>query len=762
MRAFIGENVEGEEGEKVNGIILLAPTMASQGGGPETVANIKKETTCALCLDLFEEPKTLPACLHTFCKDCILLAEAGRRRLRRVADAAGEDRVEESANRIECPKCRRVSHVEGGPSAIVTSFMYANIVQHLRDGDNFQANEMAPVSVHGARSLLEPSIPDTSPMCPKHPDEKLKLYCFDCEEVICRDCTVKQRDHKNHNFEFVKEVAAGERESLAGVMSPLTEKMDSLARARERMRESRRDLERTGEEREREIISTFDRCWRKLEERKRHFLELSKTTTDMKLLAVKCQEKEIVSLHSQISELVQKTEGDLKTANDVGVFLMRREIITGAKCLSQMYQSVPTGPGERDEAKFAMDLSVLDTMGKITELPCPLTSFVEDLKLVKPVQNEETTLTVVAQNAKGHALIHGGGACSAQISCCSATTGKIHIREASVTDNNDGSYTVGFSPQFPGKTSLEVFFDNELVGESAYDMDVVRNFRNVKLEPFVIGLPDANPWGVALLSDKEIAVTASDAMIHILSTSEGGRGGGRGVVESIRSNFKRPYGLCYDAEGSLWVTDREGHNVQKFQRQPAAGGKFEKVFQFGLRGVNPGLFSHPRGIAIHPSSGCIYISDMKNHRVQIFSPSQPLPVYKSHFGGPGKAPGLFDLPAGLCFDRHSNLLVCDDRNSRIQVFDAEGRYLHSLGIAPSRKGVLCSPISVACDRHGQYVVTEFGSHAITFMSPEGEILSCVRNLGTEYGQFVHPRGVACDSLGYVFVADHDNSRIVRF
>ena len=704
---------------------------------PRTVENIKKETTCALCLDLFEEPKTLPACLHTFCGPCIVQAEAARRRLRK-----GEAFL--PLHHIECPQCRSVSVVEGGAENIATNFMYANIVDHLKKGD-------AAFDVRTNSS--GDACPDPLPLCPKHSDEKLKLFCFDCKEVMCRDCVLK--DHQKHNFEFVKDVAVRERENLVQLVFPLEEKLVQLAQAGDSVRKARRDLERVGEERAREICAAFDRCIQKIEEKRTHFLRLSKTTTEVKFGAIDKQGSELGSILARVSDLLCNSTAEvLQKTSDVEVFLRRSEIHSRVRMLSREIESAPIGPSERDRAKFTMDLEWLGGLGEIAELPCPETSFVEDFKQVRPVQNEETTVAVVAQNPEGHALVHGGGVCSAQTVCIPPMSSEARTQTAHVTDNRDGSYTVGFTPEYPGKISLEISFDNKTIRGTPYEMDVLRNFRNIKLEPFSFPLPGGNPWGVSLLSNREIVVTSSDSMAHVYTT--------RGkLVESIKSNFKRPYGICSEGESVFWVTDREAHNVQKFQRSTHSG-RFEKVFQFGLRGVNPGYFSHPRGISVHGASGLIYVSDMKNHRVQIFSPTHPVPSYKSHFGGPGKTPGLFDLPAGMCFDRHDNLLVCDDRNGRVQLFDLEGRFLRSLGTTQSCKGVLCSPISVACDCHGRYVVTEFGSHTITFMSPEGEILSCVRNLGFDHGQLVHPRGVTCDSLGYIYVADHDNGRIVRF
>lgn len=135
-------------------------------------------------------------------------------------------------------------------------------------------------------------------------------------------------------------------------------------------------------------------------------------------------------------------------------------------------------------------------------------------------------------------------------------------------------------------------------------------------------------------------------------------------------------------------------------------------------------------------------------------------TYMAQFGSSGKLPGLFDMPAGMCFNRSGHLVVCDDRNCRLQVFDTEGRFLNTIGVK-DQIGWLCSPIGVCCDGLGRYIVTEFGSHCISFLDPDGEFLGCVRSV-KGYGHFIHPKGVAVDAFGYVYVADSLNMRVIRF
>ena len=586
--------------------------------------------------------------------------------------------------------------------------------------------------------------------CSKHPDEILKLFCITCDVVICRDCILM--DHKDHEYNFVQNVVDTEKDNLRTKVTPFREKLEQLEKTKEEMERAKKQAEKVSKQREAEINAGFDQCREELEQRRRHFLERLRGATELKFKTFTHQLEEIDSTYSQLRSMVEFTSKVVETASNVEVLTYKKEILSRVESLHQLYEHTPQEVPEEDKAAFVIEKAAVRELGAMIEVPCAQMSTAEGPALKEVLQSEESTVVVSAHNSQGHALIHGGGECTAKLSCVPTMTGEEVGQEAEVRDNKDGSYTIGFTPAYPGKATLDVFFDNVAIKDSPFEIDVVRNYTNISLEPFAFDVLNASPWGLTMLNDNEIAVTSSDCVVHIY-TAKGEE------IETIRSNFTRPYGIWSDNEQSLWITDREAHNIQWFSRQ---SGKFEKVFQFGLRGTNPGQFFHPRGITVHSATGCVYVSDMKNNRIQIFRQESPLPKYQGHFGGSGKTPGLFNLPAGLCFNQRDQLLICDDHNCRIQVFDPEGKFLHTLGTTSGEKGLLCSPIGVSCDTHGRYVLTEFGSHTVTFMSPEGKILSCVRYLGEECGQFFHPRGITCDSVGYVYVADNENLRIVRF
>ena len=147
----------------------------------------------------------------------------------------------------------------------------------------------------------------------------------------------------------------------------------------------------------------------------------------------------------------------------------------------------------------------------------------------------------------------------------------------------------------------------------------------------------------------------------------------------------------------------------------------------------PGELYNPRCIAVHYKTGNIYIADLSNHRVQVFTcngdylftfnekMNKPLGIcithnrvlvtqYNGHcitmyelegkliksVGSKGSGEAQFNIPFGLAVsDRTNNVYVCDCSNNRIQIFTEDLKFHSMLGI-----GVFNQPrdIKVTRDR----------------------------------------------------------------
>src|SRR5207248_6085979 len=92
----------------------------------------------------------------------------------------------------------------------------------------------------------------------------------------------------------------------------------------------------------------------------------------------------------------------------------------------------------------------------------------------------------------------------------------------------------------------------------------------------------------------------------------------------------------------------------------------------GVSGTGPNNFNLPTDIAF-AANGDLYVTDgYGSARVVKYSRDGK---YLSQWGTRGKGPGEFGLPHNLVIDSEGKVYVTDRDNQRIEVFDANGKFL---------------------------------------------------------------------------------------
>lgn len=124
----------------------------------------------------------------------------------------------------------------------------------------------------------------------------------------------------------------------------------------------------------------------------------------------------------------------------------------------------------------------------------------------------------------------------------------------------------------------------------------------------------------AVRVDPEGNIWVVDAGGHIvLKMNQKGRIvmqlGRRGVLGTGSANFNMPTDVAFAPNGDFYVSDGYGNTrVMKFSRD----GKF--LFEWGTRGGAPGQFQLPHAIAVD-AQGLVYVSDRETRRIEIFDPN---------------------------------------------------------------------------------------------------------------------------------------------
>ncbi|HYE91971.1 MAG TPA: peptidyl-alpha-hydroxyglycine alpha-amidating lyase family protein [Terriglobales bacterium] len=222
--------------------------------------------------------------------------------------------------------------------------------------------------------------------------------------------------------------------------------------------------------------------------------------------------------------------------------------------------------------------------------------------------------------------------------------------------------------------------------------------------------------------------------------------------------FRRAHGITVGPDDSLWLTDDLHQTIRQF----SPDGKL--LLTLGTPDTPSPLhagkpFNRPTHVALCPRTGNVYVSDgYGNSSVHKFDPKGR---HLKTWGQPGTDPGCFNIPHNIATDAEGLVYVADRENSRVQIFDGEGRYL-------GQWNNLHRPCGLHIDRaSGRAYVGELPSHLpvnaevpnvgarVSVVTMKGDLVDRVggRFWGEAPGEFIAPHGCVIDSRGDLYVAE---------
>ncbi len=281
------------------------------------------------------------------------------------------------------------------------------------------------------------------------------------------------------------------------------------------------------------------------------------------------------------------------------------------------------------------------------------------------------------------------------------------------------------------------------------------------------------PWGIAVGPDGSIYVGESWGRRLIKMNAAGVQQwtvGTPGVEGNDNYHFASDLegNLAVDSNGRVYAADWANNRVQIYN----SNGTYFATLGTGW-GLGDYQFSCPLGMAISPVNGDIYVNDDCNHRVQVYTSAR---VYKATIGQSGHAGSdnwSFRYPQGVVVDRNGNIYVADTGNYRVQKCTLDSGCTTFVGVEGSNSSIPngasvsdfshLSPVSVAVDNAGRVYVADAASQRVQVFDASGAYLASIGGRwGTGSGELINPSGVAVDSSGNVYVADKDNQRVEKF
>ena len=148
----------------------------------------------------------------------------------------------------------------------------------------------------------------------------------------------------------------------------------------------------------------------------------------------------------------------------------------------------------------------------------------------------------------------------------------------------------------------------------------------------------------------------------------------------------------------------------------------------------------------------VYLSDWGNSRVQVFDSAGQ---FLHQIGARGTGLSEMTNPTGVAIGPQGDLWVMDRGNNRIQRFTPDGTFVQ-LWTRAGRE-FFKEPTNIAFDREGNWWVSEWVGHRVRQFSPDGELL-----FELAPGTFRGPHGLLFDSTGALYVADTFNGVVRKF
>lgn len=256
-----------------------------------------------------------------------------------------------------------------------------------------------------------------------------------------------------------------------------------------------------------------------------------------------------------------------------------------------------------------------------------------------------------------------------------------------------------------------------------------------------------------------------------------------------------PSAIAYDAQGNLYIADRDGQVVREY----SAAGALTVVAGTGVQGfagdggpATAAELDSPMGLAVD-AAGDVFFADSHNQRVRKIAAgtgviSTVAGTGVAGFGGDGGAATAARLngPSGLAVDAAGNLYVADARNHRVRKVAAGNGVITTVvgtgvqgfagdgGAAVSAE--LDSPGGLAVDAAGNLYIADTRNGRVRVVEAATGVISTVAGVGASGGNLqvyggdggtataaglALPRGVWVDAAGNVYVADSGNQRVRR-
>jgi len=226
------------------------------------------------------------------------------------------------------------------------------------------------------------------------------------------------------------------------------------------------------------------------------------------------------------------------------------------------------------------------------------------------------------------------------------------------------------------------------------------------------------------------------------------------IKNRVDAHFVRIIGLAMDDGDRLFVSDPGLRHVLVFD----ANHKATDVITDGM--------SEPGAMTIDRENRLLYVSDIQLDQVLVYDADSfklLRKIGRSEHNHELTTPGDFAKPSGLAVDADGNLYVCDTLNNRIEVFDADGKFISTYGKNGDGPGYFARPKGVAIDSDGHIWVADGMQDRVQVFNQQWQLLIVFGGHGLLPGQFQGIVSITADTKNNrMFTSEIYPGRVQQF
>jgi sugar lactone lactonase YvrE len=174
--------------------------------------------------------------------------------------------------------------------------------------------------------------------------------------------------------------------------------------------------------------------------------------------------------------------------------------------------------------------------------------------------------------------------------------------------------------------------------------------------------------------------------------------------------LKLPLNVVVDSDGTMYVVDSIRNQVVLFDSNEGF-----------ITAVCDKDTMKPRDIAVGADK--FYVPDIQNHKVHVYDKAER----KLLFDIPRSEDATNDdrrlfMPTNVALDSQGHLYVSDTGAFRVQVYDADGKYLRTVGKYGDNVGEFSRPKGVAVDRDNRLYAVDAAAQVVQIFDDQGRLL----------------------------------------